>query len=145
MENKIPCQYSSSFLVFLTFYFFYLWCIVYLCVCLCVCVCVCVCICVCLCVSVFVCVCMCSCMCVRVCVRVCVCVCVSVCVSVCVYLCVSVCDVYSHAMRWKTCENQRTISFFIGYFIYLHFKCYPLSQTPPHQKPPIPSPFYLIL
>jgi hypothetical protein len=27
---------------------------------------------------------------------------------------------------------------FIGYFIYLHFKCYPPSQVPLH-KPPIPT------
>jgi hypothetical protein len=30
------------------------------------------------------------------------------------------------------------IHFFTGYFIYLHFKCYPLSQFP-LQKSPIPS------
>jgi hypothetical protein len=28
---------------------------------------------------------------------------------------------------------------FIGYFLYLHFKCYPFFRTP-HQKPHIPSP-----
>jgi hypothetical protein len=27
----------------------------------------------------------------------------------------------------------------IGYFLYLHLKCYPLSQFPTSQKPPIPS------
>jgi hypothetical protein len=30
--------------------------------------------------------------------------------------------------------------FFIKYFLYLHFKCHPLSWFP-FQKPPIPSPF----
>jgi hypothetical protein len=33
---------------------------------------------------------------------------------------------------------------FIGYFLYLHFNCYPLSQFP-LWKPPIPSPLILIL
>jgi hypothetical protein len=34
--------------------------------------------------------------------------------------------------------------YFIGYFIYLHFKCYPLSSFP-LWKCPIPSPFHLLL
>jgi hypothetical protein len=51
------------------------------------------------------------------------------------------------------CEKTNTIglpgmcsfpSFFIGYFIYLHFKCCPLCQFP-LQKPPIPSSLSLIL
>ena len=33
--------------------------------------------------------------------------------------------------------------FFIGYFLYLHFKCYPLSWFP-LQKPPIPCPLTLL-
>jgi len=32
-------------------------------------------------------------------------------------------------------------SFFIGYFLYLHFKCYPLSSPPP-LKSPHPSPYF---
>jgi hypothetical protein len=36
------------------------------------------------------------------------------------------------------------LSRFIGYFIYLHFKCYALSRFAP-QKPPIPSTFLLFL
>jgi hypothetical protein len=33
--------------------------------------------------------------------------------------------------------------FFLGYFLYLHFKCYPLSCFP-LQNPPIPSPLPLL-
>jgi hypothetical protein len=32
--------------------------------------------------------------------------------------------------------------FFIGYFIYLHFKCYPLSQFPLQKPPSHPSPCF---
>jgi hypothetical protein len=36
------------------------------------------------------------------------------------------------------CLTLNTIRFFIGYFLYLHFKCYPLSLTPgtPYPVPP---------
>jgi hypothetical protein len=37
-----------------------------------------------------------------------------------------------------------SVIYFIGYFIYWHFKCYPPSQLPLH-KPPIPSPLPLPL
>jgi hypothetical protein len=33
----------------------------------------------------------------------------------------------------------------IGYFLYLHFKCYPLSRFPLSQKPPSSSPLPLLL
>ena len=36
------------------------------------------------------------------------------------------------------------MTFFIGYFIYLHFKCYPLSLFP-LCKPPVPSSLLLLL
>jgi hypothetical protein len=35
--------------------------------------------------------------------------------------------------------TRKTILFLIGYFLYLHFKCYPLSQSPPEGVPP-PTP-----
>jgi hypothetical protein len=39
---------------------------------------------------------------------------------------------------------MRHVFFFIGYFIYLNFKCYPLSSFP-LSKSPIPSPPHLLL
>jgi len=47
------------------------------------------------------------------------------------------CSMYDCAVSLKD-------SFFIGYFIYLHFKCCPPSQFPLH-NPPIPSPLPLPL
>jgi hypothetical protein len=44
-------------------------------------------------------------------------------------------------MRYRS--NQRILFFIIRYFLYLHFKCYPLSSFP-LQKPPIPSPLTLL-
>ena len=45
--------------------------------------------------------------------------------------------------RHLTCHHIFLI-FLIGYFLYLHFKCYPLSQLPLH-KPPILSLLPLLL
>jgi hypothetical protein len=39
----------------------------------------------------------------------------------------------------KTHQTHTQCFSFIGYFLYLHFKCYPLSRSP-LWKPPIPSP-----
>ena len=38
-------------------------------------------------------------------------------------------------------QGTFTAQFFIGYFIYLHFKCCPFSQFPLHKPHPIPIPF----
>ena len=53
-------------------------------------------------------------------------------------LCVCVCVCVTHMLLWVH-QDQRTISFFffIGYFLYLHFKCYP--GFPPSGKHPITS------
>jgi hypothetical protein len=46
----------------------------------------------------------------------------------------------------QACCRSSTFSFFIGYFLYLHFKCYPLSLFgPPPRKPAIPSSLPLLL
>jgi hypothetical protein len=113
------------------------------------CVYVCVCVCVCMCVYMYVYVCVHVCVCVYV--SVCICVCVYVCVCVCVcILCpeallnLSVLTVFSGvgALYWIMPIANRLHKFltyfdvsllflfkniFIRYFLYLYFKCYPLS------------------
>jgi hypothetical protein len=49
---------------------------------------------------------------------------------------------HHHSLHWYSPHDCDV--FFIGYFIYLHFKSYPLSWSPP-QKTLIPSPLLLLL
>jgi hypothetical protein len=43
-------------------------------------------------------------------------------------------------LKLKACTTISGLHFFIGYFLYLHFKCYSISWFPPSWKPHIPSP-----
>jgi hypothetical protein len=52
---------------------------------------------------------------------------------------------YNVQKRSKACFHSLIHLFFSGYFLYLHFKYYTLSQHPPFQKPPIQSFLPLLL
>jgi hypothetical protein len=78
--------------------------------------------------------------CVCVCGSVCLCVCVYVCTHMCVHMLMFVCVIFFYF--WY--KMIKMINFLIGYSIYLHFKCYPLSWFP-LCKPPNPPPITLLL